>query len=89
VPDLILRVQVLEAKRLLPKPKSDFGDPYFVVEFEKVSKRTQVRFKQTLMDRPVWSETFEFPAYSDRLDSTLMIKHMDQVHPPSPQTMKP
>lgn len=30
------------------------------------------------MDRPVWSETFEFPAFSDRLDSILMVRHMDQ-----------
>ena len=77
-PDLLLRVAVLEAKKIPSRDRQDFADPYFVVSFEREIKKTQVRFRQTLFDRPAWSETFTFPAFSDRLDSALVVQCMDQ-----------
>eukprot|EP00961_Rhodomonas_salina_P282048 3811242-Rhodomonas_salina.3 len=66
--DIMIRVAVLEAKKLPSRARSGLSDPYFVVQFEKTKKKTQVRFKQTPQDRPSWSEVFSFDAWADRLD---------------------
>ena len=75
--DLILRIVILEARNLYTVKKNDTVDLYFIVDFEDHSKKTQIRFKQTLGDRPTWSETFDFDVWSDRLDSALRLKAMD------------
>ena len=75
--ELILRAVVLEARNLYTVKRNDTVDMYFIVEFENRARKTQVRFKQTLGDRPTWSETFDFDVWSDRMDSVLRIKAYD------------
>jgi len=76
-PDTDVRITILEAKKLPPRARSDICDPYIMVEFEKVIKKTQVRFKQSVSSTPEWSESFVYQAWSDRLDSALVITVMD------------
>ena len=76
-PDTAVRITVMEAKRLPPRIRTDTCDPYVTVEFEKVTKKTQTRFQQSISSVPEWSETFVYGAWSDRLDSTVLITIMD------------
>ena len=62
----------------LVKNRADVCDPYVTVEFERKVHKTQVRFKQSVSSCPEWSETFVYQAWSDRLDSSLLISVMDQ-----------
>jgi hypothetical protein len=77
-PDAAIRITLMEAKNIPPRARADICDPYLQVEFEKVVKKTQVRFKQSVSSCPEWSETFVFEAWSDRLDSSMVITMMDQ-----------
>lgn len=77
VPDMHVRITIMEAKKLPPRARADSCDPYVQVEFEKKIKKTQVRFKQSVSSCPEWSETFVYEAWSDRLDSSLLISIMD------------
>ena len=65
------------AQKLPPRARADICDPYVQVEFEKNVKKTQVRFKTSVSACPEWSETFVYDAWSDRLDSSLLISVMD------------
>ena len=76
-PDTTIRITIMEAKKLPPRARADTCDPYVMLEFEKTVKKTQVRFKQSVSSVPEWSETFVFEAWSDRLDSSLLISVMD------------
>ena len=77
-PDTTVRVTIMECKRLPPRMRQETCDPYVTVEFEKQVKKTQVRFKQAITSCPEYSETFVYEAWSDRLDSSLLISVMDQ-----------
>ena len=76
-PDTTIRITIMEAKKLPPRARADTCDPYVMLEFEKTVKKTQVRFKQSVSSIPEWSETFVFEAWSDRLDSSLLLSVMD------------
>ena len=41
-PDLVLRVAILEAKKIPSRVKFDHSDPYFAVTFEQDTHKTQV-----------------------------------------------
>ncbi|KAK9693959.1 C2 domain [Popillia japonica] len=76
-PNMLLNVEVIEAKDLAPKDPNGLADPYVTLYLDSsTSRRYNSSVKQTTLN-PTWEEHFALPIDENAADDTLHIEVWD------------